>query len=179
MFTRKVILSISSLLAFGAMVVACGGDDDGAAEPVDAAPSESTVFVEDAGDNDTSATGQGTATLTLDNGETYEFEVLCVLEPQIAGGSEVLFSVTSYDDPSLDITQFGDDAPVTGLASVTVYDATTFDSLWAASSLYESFGGSLELSLQGSVISGTGTFFAGDDPIASPEGVVGEFVANC
>ena len=149
---------------------------DGQPPEDDSTAGDSTA---DEGNADAPATGQGTATLTLDNGERYEFGVLCTLEPQMAAGSEILFTATSYDDPSLDITQFGDEGTVTSLASVSVYDATTFDSLWGASSSYEPFGGGLELTLDGSTIRGTGTFFAGDDPGTAPDGVAGEVVANC
>lgn len=155
-------------------------DDDTSSE--DGEPTEDEGTADDSADEgnaDAPATGQGTATLTLDNGERYEFGVLCTLEPQMAAGSEILFTATSYDDPSLDITQFGDEGTVTGLSSVSVYDATSFDSLWGASSLYEPFGGGLELTLDGSTIRGTGTFFAGDDPGTSPDGIAGEVVANC
>lgn len=169
---------------------AAPSDSSGSAEEptADDTPSEDGEPSEDDGTADNSAddsnadapaTGQGTATLTLDNGERYEFGVLCTLEPQMAAGSEILFTATSYDDPSLDITQFGDDGTVTSLSSVSVYDATSFDSLWGASSLYEPFGGGLELTLDGSTIRGTGTFFAGDDPGTSPDGIAGEVVANC
>ncbi|MGA9275871.1 hypothetical protein [Ilumatobacter sp.] len=123
--------------------------------------------------------GSGTATLTLANGESYDFSVLCALEPQIAAGSEILFTATSYDDPLLDITQFGDEGPVTGIGSVTVADASNFESLWGASTMYEPFGGTLELTLDGSTIRGTGSFYAGDDPIDGGDPVDGDVVANC
>ena len=53
----------------------------------------------------------GNKVITFDrNGETIEFSsVLCTLEPQMAAGSEILFTAVSYGDPGLDITQFGDD----------------------------------------------------------------------
>jgi hypothetical protein len=182
------------LIAGVLALAACGGSDsDDATEvPSTAAPQDTADDAsgqdtddpaddpasEDAGDSGASA-GTGTATLTLDNGETYEFSVLCSVEPQMAAGSEILFTATSYDDPSLDITQFGDEGAVTDIATVTVYDATSFDSLWGASSIYEPFGGGLELTIDGSTISGVGTFFAGDDPVESPDGVNGDVVANC
>lgn len=157
-------------------------DDGSADDPADdAADSEDS---EPASDSDAESDGDGgggsgNATLTLASGETYEFSVLCSLEPQMAAGSEILFTAVSYDDPSLDITQFGDEGTVTGTASVSVYDGETYDSLWGASSSYEAFGGSLELTLEGSTIRGVGTFFEADDPTVSPEGVEGEVVANC
>lgn len=124
--------------------------------------------------------GSGTATLTLDNGETFEFGVLCTLEPQEAAGSEIVFTATSYDDPGLDITQFGAEGSgtVTDVATVSVYDGS-YNTLWEASNLYEPFGGGVELSLDGSTINGTGTFFAGGDPVTNPDGVAGTVEARC
>jgi hypothetical protein len=43
----------------------------------------------------------------------------------MAAGSEILFTATSYGDPGLDITQFGDKVTITGVASISVYDGTT------------------------------------------------------
>jgi len=187
--SRVLPAILISALAIGA----CGSDDDGSTDAPDdtatAPADEATTDPEsepadvDAAEPDEAVPpgggGQGNAVLTLANGETYEFSVLCTLEPQIAAGSEILFTATSYDNPSLDITQFGDEGTVTEIASVSVNDAETFDSLWGASSIYEPFGGSLELTLDGSTIRGVGSFFAGDDPGASPEAVDGEVVANC
>ena len=120
--------------------------------------------------------GDVNATLSLDNGETFEFFVLCTLEPQIAAGSEILFTATSFGDLSLDITQFGDEGPVVNIASVSVYDAS-YETLWEANSFFENFGGPTELSLDGSTITGSGTFFPGGDIALEPvEGIV---VANC
>lgn len=102
--------------------------------------------------------------------------MLCSLEPQIAAGSEILFTATSYDDPGLDITQFGQEGPVTDLATVSVYDAS-YETLWEASSLYAPLGGTIELSLDGSTINGSGAFFAGGDIEEQP--VNGTLVANC
>jgi hypothetical protein len=121
------------------------------------------------------ATGGGAAaTLTLANGEVFEFAtVLCTLEPQMAAGSEILFTATSYDDPGLDVTQFGDEGTVTGLASISVYDGN-FETLWEANSM---LGSGVELTLDGSTIRGTGSFYEGDD--VSGDTVEGEVVANC
>lgn len=157
-----------------------GDTDDGEVDDTDNA--ETAVDVEGDADASESPTvsGGGDATLTLANGETFQFEVRCVLEPQIAAGSEILFTVGSIGgDSSLDITQFGDEGPVTGISSVTVYDGSSFEDLWGASSFYEAFGGTLELSLDGSTVSGSGTFFAGNDPAVAPDGVEGDVVANC
>jgi hypothetical protein len=166
------------------------------AEPNDAEPDDAeTVGTETAPDepadpeanpesednsDDAPATGQGTATLTLDNGETLQFDVACTLEPQIAAGSEILFTATSLSgDIRLDITQFGDEGPVTDIASITVFDGASFEALWGASDTYEPFGGSLELEIDGSTISGAGDFYAGDDPIEGGDPVAGNVIANC
>lgn len=147
-------------------------DDSTADEPTDA---ESDIEVEPAPPEP----GEGVGTLTLDNGEIYEVDMLCTLEPQIAAGSEILFTATSTGDPLLDITQFGDEGPVTGIGSVTLIDGSTIEPLWGASTFYESFGGSLELTLDGNTIRGTGDFYPADDPIEGGDPVTGEVVAEC
>lgn len=189
------------LFAVGALCLlpACGGDDD--SEPADDAPAEADEpsgdesATEEPADGDAAAEdapadeppadqssgdqasgGGATATLTLDNGETYEFGILCALEPQMAAGSEILFTVVSYDDPGLDITQFGNDGTITEMATVSVYDGN-FETLWEAGSLYEAFGGTLELTLDGSTVRGEGGFFPNADIAAEPVGGVVE--ARC
>jgi hypothetical protein len=177
-----------------AVLPACGGDDD--AEPADepAAEAEESASepaeepadepaeepasepAEEPADEPASG-GSGTATLTLDNGESYEFGILCTLEPQMAAGSEILFTAVSYDNPSLDITQFGSEGTVTDTATISVYDAETYDTLWEAGSFYEAFGGSFELSLDGSTINGSGTFYPEADPMLEP--VEGTVEARC
>jgi hypothetical protein len=123
------------------------------------------------------ASGGASASLTLANGESFEFGgLLCALEPQMAAGSEILFTAVSYEDPGLDITQFGDAGTVTGLGSISVYDGS-YATLWEASSLFEGFGGAFRLSLDGSTISGGGTFYAGGE--LDGETSEGELTANC
>jgi len=121
--------------------------------------------------------GDTGAVLNLENGETYTFSVLCYLETQEAAGSEILFTAASYDNPSLDITQFGDEGTVTGVSVVSVYDAESYDTLYEASSSYEGLGGTLTLTLEGSTITGIGDFYPAGDPGVTP--VPGEIVANC
>lgn len=118
--------------------------------------------------------GSGNATLTLDNGESFEFDgVMCVLEPQVAAGQEILFTATSYGDPGLDVSQFGD-AAVPGMASIDVYDAD-YNTLWEA---FDMGTGTVELTLDGSTINGTASFYPGtDDDTGQP--VSGEVVVNC
>jgi len=199
---------LPTLVLLAVVATACGSDDDsGGSDAVsEVAPEESSTAVADAaaepaedadgqsngdataesgGDTGTGDSGDApapggggrTATLTLDNGEIYEFSVLCSLEPQMAAGSEILFTAVSYDDPGLDITQFGDEGTVTGIANVSVYDGD-YETLWEANTFFEAFGGGLELTLDGSTIRGSGTFFPDADPAAG-EGVPGEIVANC
>lgn len=182
---------VTTLIAASLVVTACGGDDD--AESSDApeadadtsneaaaAPEPADEPAEDPAEEPAAApesSGDGSATLTLDNGETYEFTILCSLEPQMAAGSEILFTAVSYDDPSLDITQFGDDGTVQDLATVSVYDAESYDTLWEASSIFEAVGGSIELALDGSTIRGSGSFYPGADIGAEP--VDGTVEARC
>ncbi|HEX7707919.1 MAG TPA: hypothetical protein VF701_15780, partial [Thermoanaerobaculia bacterium] len=72
-----------------------------------------------------------------------------------------------------DITQFGDEGTITGIASISVYDAN-YETLWEANSM---LGSSVELTLDGSTIRGTGSFVEGED--FGGETVEGEVVANC
>ena len=184
MATTPRLLLLVPLLAAG---VACGSDGDSSGDTStvveDVAPD--TTAVDDTAESDDAASEAdapeppeagdgGGATLTLANGETFEFaNVLCSLEPQTAAGSEILFTAVSYDDPGLDITQFGDEGTITGVASISVYNGD-YDTLWDASSIY---GSAVELTLDGSTIRGTGSFLPGPDLMGEP--VEGEVVANC
>jgi hypothetical protein len=187
----RLLLVVPLLIA----AAACGSDEDSSSEPVSAATAvdEGSAVDVTTGPNDESSesdtesattesdnetapppSGGGGATLSLANGETFEFAtVLCTLEPQMAAGSEILFTATSYDDPGLDITQFGDDGTITGVASISVYDGD-FETLWEANTM---FGSTVELTLDGSTIRGTASFIEGGD--ISNEAVDGEVVANC
>lgn len=188
---------IPAIVIVSFLLAACGSDSD-TTESVSTDSSADGAVTTDAKESDDAVTtnadesddadgsdngeppappsGDGTAVLTLANGETFEFSVLCSLESQIAAGSEILFTATSYDNPGLDITQFGDEGTVTEIASVDVYDGE-FETLWGAATLYEAFGGSLELTLEGTTIRGVGTFYSGGDPAG--EAVEGEVIANC
>jgi hypothetical protein len=188
-----------AIVGFAGLVIACGGSDDAApaaepagettpAEPAEEpseigdAAAETETETETEADSESEAVppaasaGAGSATLMLENGESFEFSVLCALESQIAAGSEILFNAVSYDDPGLDITQFGNEGPVTDIASVDVYDAS-YETLWAARSDFEPLGGGMELSLDGSTITGNGMFFPADDIAGTA--VAGTIVANC
>jgi hypothetical protein len=181
----RSISAISITAALTLAVAACGGDDDSTTDADAASPTETeseqpeTETGEprepETGSPDSGSSGDD-AVLTLANGETFEFGILCTLEPQMAAGSEILFTAVSYDTPGLDITQFGDDGTVTGIATISVYDGD-FETLWEAGSFYDAFGGSIELSLDGSTIRGSGSFFPGGDIAATP--VDGEIVAEC
>ena len=118
--------------------------------------------------------GAQTATVSLDNGEVFEFGALCWLETQESAGSVILFTVVSYDAPAnLDVTQFGADS-FDGAANISLYDSTSYDTLWEANSLY---GTEVELMLDGSTVTGSGDFYLQGDIAATP--VPGQLVANC
>ena len=175
------------------IVSACSGDgsetvsDDeatpdttGAADTATTiADTATTTTLADAGDTQTEAptaqaSGAQTATVTLDNGDAFEFSALCWLETQESAGSEILFTVVSYDDPvNLDVTQFGADS-FSGAASISLYDSTSYDTLWEANSLY---GTVVELVLDGSTVTGSGDFYPQGDIAATP--IPGQLVANC
>ena len=150
-----------------------------AATTTTAADAATTTTAADAGDTPTEApaaeaSGAQTATVTLDNGDVFEFGALCWLETQESAGSEILFTVVSYDDPvNLDVTQFGADS-FGGAANISLYDSTSYDTLWEASSLY---GTEIELVLDGSTVTGSGDFYPQGDIAATP--VPGQLVANC
>lgn len=184
MATTTRTLALVSLLFVAAACGSGGDSSDGASNDSDVAEQPTDTSSDDtAGDSGSDDDGSddatapssgGGATLTLANGETFEFpSVLCTLEPQMAAGSEILFTATSYDDPGLDITQFGDAGMISDVASIEVYDAD-FETLWSASSM---LGSEVELSLDGSTIRGTGSFVQGED--FGGETVEGEVVANC
>lgn len=149
---------------------------DAATTTADAA---TTTTVADASDTQTEApavqaSGAQTATVALDNGDVFEFGALCWLETQESAGSEILFTVVSYDDPvNLDVTQFGADS-FGGAANISLYDSTSYDTLWEASSLY---GTEIELILDGSTVTGSGNFYPQGDIAATP--VPGQLVADC
>lgn len=120
------------------------------------------------------ASGAQTATVTLDTGDVFEFSALCWLETQESAGSEILFTVVSYDDPvNLDVSQFGAGS-FGGAANISLYDSTSYDTIWEASSLY---GTEIELILAGSTVTGSGDFYPAGDIAATPVG--GELVADC
>ena len=146
-------------------------DDEAPSDPADDAD-------DDAGSADdggaAASSGQGTATLILGNGESFEFGILCVLDSQESAGSEILFTVVSYDTPyNLDVTQFGPGS-FGGAANISVYDSETYDTVWEASTL---FGSEVELLLDGSNVTGRGVFLGGGEP--GGEETSGELVANC
>ncbi len=148
------------------------------ASAADDAPDTESTDTED-GDTPTTtpaaqASGAQTATVTLDSGDVFEFSALCWLETQESAGSEILFTVVSYDDPvNLDVTQFGADS-FGGAASISLYDSTSYDTLWEANSFY---GTEVELNLDGSTVTGSGDFYPAGDIAATP--VAGQLVVNC
>ncbi|MCO8128445.1 hypothetical protein NHL50_14635 [Acidimicrobiia bacterium EGI L10123] len=190
MFMRCTKTLLAPVLALALLGAACGDDDDAegavdagedtsADEATDGDETQDGAAADDeqTDDGEGSATSgaNGTATLVLANGEEFEFSILCSLEPQMAADQEILFSVTSYDEPyGFDATKFGEDSVVPGMASVDVYDSETYESVWSASSM---MGGGVELELDGSTVTGTATFFEGDEGLG--DGVEGELTASC
>ena len=193
MFMRCTKTLLAPVLALALLGAACGDDDDaeGAVdagedtsvdeaageEATDEAAADEEADAPEDGDGEGSATSgaNGTATLVLANGEEFEFSILCSLEPQMAADQEILFSVTSYDEPyGFDATKFGEDSVVPGMASMDVYDSETYEAVWTASSMV---GGGVDLELDGSTVTGTGTFFEGDEGLG--DGVEGELTASC
>ncbi len=174
---------------FAVMLVtaACGGSDAStddtqaapttapAATDTDDAPETATETTAAPSGESSTAGASGNATLKLDNGESYEFSILCSLEPQMAAGQEILFTVVSYDEPySLDVSQWGEDSVMKGGADISVYDTATYDSIWDSSTR---FGHELTLSLSGRTVTGSGMFVAEGD--AFGDQVHGELEANC
>lgn len=154
---------------------------DAPAAQTDAAEAQADADTSGAGTGDAQAdapaaqaSGAQTATVTLDTGEVFEFSALCWLETQESAGSEILFTVVSYDDPvNLDVSQFGADS-FGGAANISLYDSTSYDTIWEASSLY---GTEIELVLAGSTVTGSGDFYPAGDIAATPVG--GVLVADC
>jgi hypothetical protein len=192
--SRRTCQGIALVAAIG-LLSACGGSDeaapaaDPASETTPSEPADEPSEVGDAVEAEPASEpeaeppagppGDAIATVSLDNGESFEFSVICVLESQVVGETEVLFNVTAFpsDGPKLDITQVGD-GPVyiADNATVSVYDAS-FETLWEADSNFESLGGGMELSLDGSTLNGSGGFFPAGDIALTP--VNGTVIANC
>ena len=193
MSSRSTKLSLI-LVAFALFAASCGGDSSGDASGE--ASSEASVASEAPGgdaapNNDEAAStaapqpaaepsaaapdgiSDGTAVISLANGEVFEFGVLCALLPQ----PNFEYTIVSYDDPAnLDISKWSEDAQFSG-TNVSIYDSTTYDTLWEASTTFELQGGDLELTVSGSTVSGSGTFWPEGDSFQ--EGVQGDIMVNC
>ena len=124
--------------------------------------------------------------MTLDNGESYVFSVMCSLEPQEAAGSEILFTAVSNEEPyGFDVTQFGQLGAETGgvldgSGSITIWDSSTYDDVWASDSVLAQLGGSeFSLELNGTTITGSGMFVEGGDIEKFASAVHGDLVAEC
>ena len=196
-------MRVRSLVVFVVLVLlvsACASDESDSGQTAGDAESpdttvasaveaeEEAVETEEPAPSDDAASsassGDATAVVTLENGETYTFGILCGLEPQVAAGVPILFTVGSYDDPtSLDVTQFGaagEDLDqviadmLAGAASISLYDSTTFDVLWEADTLY---GNEVVLEIDGNTVTGHAAFVQGGE-LGNPT-VEGELVANC
>lgn len=99
--TKRLVYIFTALLLVAS---ACGGSDaDAEATDTQATPTTDTATTEAdeepatdttaaPSDESSSGGGSGAATLTLDNGESFEFSILCALQPQIAAGQEIIFT---------------------------------------------------------------------------------------
>ncbi len=125
----------------------------------------------------------GTATVTLENGEGFEFSVRCGLEPTDSGtgGRELLFTVEStfesYDDSlySLLVKRLGPDKYGSGpMSRISIWSISENETAWGA---YSPGGGEVQLTLDGNTVTGSAIFQRGGD--AANPGVRGELVANC
>ena len=153
-----------------------------------AAPATTTTAGNDGGETAPPAGGDGTATVTLDNGESYTFSIICGLEPQEVAGQEILFTAVSYDEPNgFDVTKFGKSSNdlsglLEGLGTISIYDSTTYDGIWGAGSVTAQLSNTeFVLEIDGNTITGSGTFFTDEDVenLELDNGVPGELVANC
>lgn len=153
-----------------------------------AAPNDVGTGTKDASSDDT-LTAAGTtapvsgdvptATVTLENGETFSFSIWCVLEHEGTDAENFLFSLGSNlgadDGPILlQVSQFTPDAG--GLATVTLADSSTYETLWEASTRA---GDDLVLQVNGNIVTGSGDFH--NKGVGDPgfESVRGELLANC
>lgn len=179
MFARCMKTFLTLVLPLALLGAACGDDDDdgvAASAPDDAEPADGDEASGDAGEaaGSSSGGGDGTATLTLANGEELEFSIRCNLEPQVSADQEILFTITSYDEPyGFDATRFGEDAVMPDLTSIEVYDSETYEVVWQASSIIDD----TDLVLEGTTVTGSGVFYEGEEVFG--DGVQGELHATC
>lgn len=132
-----------ALVMTASLLAACGGDSD---------------------EQGQTATGKGSvATITFDNGEVLSASVICVLEPQVAAGQEILFTATSTSSPYFDVTMFGPNSVLAG-GKVSWDDTKDFKQYKAQwSSVPAVVGGRFVVSLEGKTITGSGTLVRGKD----------------
>jgi hypothetical protein len=149
-----------------------------------AASAESTTTVQAA----PSSGGSGTATVALDNGESFSFSVICGLESQEVAGTVIAFTAVSNDEPlGFDVTQFGTiDIGVDtgdmfdGLGNVTIWNSSDYETVWEAGSILAQLDGSdFTLELNGTTITGSGMFVEGGDIEKLDTAVHGEVIAEC
>jgi hypothetical protein len=194
---KRTVRALTVLFVIALIAASCGGDASSEADESSDAPAamltdktepgadDLVAATEEApGGEDPSTTtaqpaapssgfGDGTAVISLENGEVFEFGVLCVLEPQ----PNFEYTIVSYDDPAnLDISKWSEDAQFSG-ASVSIYDSTTYDTLWEANTTFDAQGGAVDLTVSGSTVTGTGLFWPEGDPFM--EGVQGDIAVTC
>lgn len=168
---------IAALAVLTLLVAACGDDDDagraGDASVVDA-PESADESADGDGDDGAAESpapgGSGTATVVLDNGETYTSSVTCILESTESGVDGVMQTflvVPTRGDVAISAEGLGD------FEKVSIIDDESKETIYEANT---DFGG-LDLSNDGSSLTGTGGFSVADDPTADP--IPGEIDIQC
>lgn len=127
----------------GVILAACGGDGDNS--------------------NPDTAKKGSVATITFDNGEQLHASVICVLEPQVAAGQEILYAATSTSNPYFDVTMFGPSSMFAGgkVSWDDTKDFKQYKTQWSSEPAM--VGGSFAVSLEGKTITGSGTLVRGKD----------------
>ena len=135
---------------------------------------------DNAGSQGKPASGKASvATITFDNGEILSTNVLCHLKSQVAAGQEILYTATSLSNPYFDLTVFGENSDFTG-ATVTWNETEDFEVYQVNWSSGRPGQASFAPTLDGSTITGSGTFIRGSDETGQEgETRQGNVVVNC
>lgn len=103
------------------------------------------------------------ATITFDNGEVLETNVLCHLESQVSAGQEILYTATSLSNPYFDLTVFGENSSFPGakLSWHETKDFKVYQVSWSSSNLPGK--STFEPVVEVNTISGDVTLVRGED----------------
>ena len=120
------------------------------------------------------------ATITFENGEVLETNVLCHLEPQVSAGQEILYTATSLSNPYFDLTVFGENSSFPGakLSWHETKDFKVYQVSWSSSHLLGR--STFEPVVEASTISGDVTLVRGQDETSEEgESRQAKVVVNC